>query len=152
VGASTGLTILCTTEVRGCVIRFRSLQFLFCPDKQRLPVTKTRFQPHILHLQPIAAAARSKEWVCGRSLAGIADYRHPLRAWMSGRIYIFIGNLVVRQSSGKEHGNLDSHCSQFFGFHYALTSFLHKFRVNFRPFVFGLKIQFIPGNRYSTYT
>jgi len=70
-------------------------------------------------------AARSKEWVCGRSLAGVADYTHPLGAGMCGRKYIFIRNLLDRQSSGKERGNLDSHRSQFCGFHYILTSFFH---------------------------
>jgi hypothetical protein len=34
----------------------------------------------ILH-EPILAAARSKAWVCGCSLAGIAD-SNPERAWM----------------------------------------------------------------------
>jgi hypothetical protein len=44
---------------------------------------------------------------------------------MCGKKYIFICNLVDRQSSGKEHGNLVTHCSQFFGFHYTTTGFLH---------------------------
>jgi hypothetical protein len=71
--------------------------------------------------------------------------RHPLGAWMCGRKYIFIRNLGDRQSSGKEHGDLVSHCSQFFGFHYTITSFLQLVQVNFCPFILGLTIQFIPG-------
>ena len=124
-GGSKYRSVHILTQTKYVRVYFVSEPFSFYSVRTDVfSVTKMRFQTPILHLVPIPAAARSKVWICGRSLAGIV-IRHPLGAWMCGRKYTFIRDSADLQSSGKEHGNLDSHCSQFFGFHYTLTSCLH---------------------------